>query len=61
VSNHLKDLKLKIWRQSGPAAKGHFEEYVMPEISDEASFLEMLDVLNEGLIGVAKVSVELVH
>jgi succinate dehydrogenase / fumarate reductase iron-sulfur subunit len=61
VSNHLKNLKLKIWRQSGPAEKGHFEEYVMPEISDEASFLEMLDVLNEGLIGENKLPVVFDH
>ena len=61
MSNHLKDLKLKIWRQSGPAAKGHFEEYVMPEISDEASLLEMLDVLNEGLIGENKLPVVFDH
>jgi succinate dehydrogenase / fumarate reductase iron-sulfur subunit len=50
VSNHLKNLKLKIWRQSGPNDSGHFKDYVVDEISDEASFLEMLDVLNETLI-----------
>jgi succinate dehydrogenase / fumarate reductase iron-sulfur subunit len=50
VSNHLKNLKLKIWRQGGPKDKGRFENYVIDEISDEASFLEMLDVLNEKLI-----------
>jgi succinate dehydrogenase / fumarate reductase iron-sulfur subunit len=61
VSNHLKNLKHKIWRQSGPTEKGHFEEYVMPEISDEASFLEMLDVLNEGLIGENKLPVVFDH
>ena len=50
MSNHLKNLKLKIWRQGGPKDKGRFENYVIDEISDEASFLEMLDVLNEKLI-----------
>lgn len=50
MSNHLKNLTLKIWRQSGPSDGGHFETYAIPEISDEASFLEMLDVLNENLI-----------
>ena len=50
MSNHLKNLKLKIWRQGGPQDKGRFENYVIDEISDEASFLEMLDVLNEKLI-----------
>ena len=50
MSNHLKNLKLKIWRQDGPNTSGHFEDYVIDEISDEASFLEMLDYLNERLI-----------
>ena len=40
----------KIWRQSGPVDGGHFESYRIDSISDEASFLEMLDVLNEKLI-----------
>jgi succinate dehydrogenase / fumarate reductase iron-sulfur subunit len=50
VSHSLKNLKLKIWRQKGPEDKGRFETYEIPEISDEASFLEMLDILNERLI-----------
>ena len=50
MSNHLKNLTLKIWRQAGPTDSGRFETYQVPEISDEASFLEMLDVLNENLI-----------
>jgi succinate dehydrogenase / fumarate reductase iron-sulfur subunit len=50
VSHSLKNLKLKIWRQKGPEDKGRFETYDIPEISDEASFLEMLDILNERLI-----------
>ena len=61
MSNHLKNLKLKIWRQSGPTDKGHFEDHIMPEISDEASFLEMLDVLNEGLISENKLPVVFDH
>jgi len=48
--SHLKNLKLKVWRQSVPADSGRFENYTIDEISDEASFLEMLDVLNENLI-----------
>ncbi len=50
MSNHLQNLTLKIWRQSGPSDAGHFESYRIDSISDEASFLEMLDVLNEKLI-----------
>jgi succinate dehydrogenase / fumarate reductase iron-sulfur subunit len=61
VSNHLKNLKLKIWRQDGPTSVGHFEDYVIDEISDEASFLEMLDVLNERLIADNKLPVVFDH
>ena len=50
MSHHLQNLTLKIWRQNGPADPGHFESYRIDAISDEASFLEMLDVLNEKLI-----------
>ena len=48
--SHLSDIKLKIWRQAGPDQQGRFETYLVPSISDEASFLEMLNVLNEQLI-----------
>ncbi len=48
--SHLSNLTLKIWRQAGPDAPGKFVSYRVEEISDEASFLEMLDVLNEKLI-----------
>ena len=61
MSNHLKNLKLKIWRQDGPTTAGHFEDYVIDEISDEASFLEMLDVLNERLIADNKLPVVFDH
>ncbi|MFM9037036.1 MAG: succinate dehydrogenase/fumarate reductase iron-sulfur subunit [Actinomycetota bacterium] len=61
MSNHLKNLKLKIWRQDGPTSAGHFEDYVIDEISDEASFLEMLDVLNERLIANNKLPVVFDH
>jgi len=41
---------LQVWRQSGPNAEGGFRTYQVQNISEEMSFLEMLDVLNEGLI-----------
>ncbi len=50
MSNHLENITLRVWRQAGPQAKGHFEEYRIDSITDEASFLEMLDYLNERLI-----------
>lgn len=46
----ISNLTLRIWRQAGPEDTGYFETYQIPEISDEASFLEMLDILNERLI-----------
>jgi succinate dehydrogenase / fumarate reductase iron-sulfur subunit len=48
--SHLKNLTLKIWRQKGPDSAGTFETHLVPEVSEEASFLEMLDILNERLI-----------
>jgi len=43
------DLNLKIWRQKNPQDKGGFREYVVKDISEDTSFLEMLDILNEDL------------
>ena len=42
-------LTLKVWRQDGPDTPGRFETYDVPGISPDASFLEMLDVVNERL------------
>lgn len=46
----LTNITLKIWRQNGPVDSGRFETHVLPEVRDDSSFLEMLDVLNEGII-----------
>jgi len=43
-------LTLKIWRQNGPEDKGGVVTYPIDGVSEDMSFLEMLDVLNEGLI-----------
>ena len=43
------NLTLKVWRQSGPNAAGHFDTIPATNISEDASFLEMLDVVNEQL------------
>src|SRR5258705_5876138 len=43
-------MTLKVWRQSGPANPGRLVEYVAESVSPDMSFLEMLDVVNEGLI-----------
>ena len=44
------NITVKIWRQEGPRAKGHFESFPLEGISGDTSFLEMLDILNEKLI-----------
>ena len=41
---------LKVWRQPAPEAKGKFEVYEVDQISEDMSFLEVLDVANEDLI-----------
>jgi succinate dehydrogenase / fumarate reductase iron-sulfur subunit len=42
-------LTLRIWRQSGPKDAGRLVDYVANDVSPDMSFLEMLDVVNEGL------------
>jgi succinate dehydrogenase / fumarate reductase iron-sulfur subunit len=41
---------LKVWRQPGPGAQGAIHTYEARDIPSEASFLEMLDIVNERLI-----------
>jgi len=41
---------LKIWRQKNQKDAGRFETYEVQNISPDASFLEMLDVLNNQLV-----------
>jgi succinate dehydrogenase / fumarate reductase iron-sulfur subunit len=43
------NLTLKVWRQAGPNAEGRLVTYEARDISPDASFLEMLDVVNERL------------
>ncbi|HWF19913.1 MAG TPA: 2Fe-2S iron-sulfur cluster-binding protein, partial [Verrucomicrobiae bacterium] len=42
---------LKIWRQKKADEPGRMVEYQATGIIPDMSFLEMLDVVNEGLIG----------
>ncbi|MGB8380656.1 MAG: succinate dehydrogenase/fumarate reductase iron-sulfur subunit [Dermatophilaceae bacterium] len=44
------NVTLQVWRQAGPSAPGRMVSYSLSDISPDMSFLEMLDVLNEGLI-----------
>lgn len=43
-------ITLKVWRQKSAAAKGGFKTYSVDDVSEDMSFLEMIDVLNESLI-----------
>jgi succinate dehydrogenase / fumarate reductase iron-sulfur subunit len=43
------DLSLKIWRQENKDVAGTFETYEAKDVSPEASFLEMLDAVNQRL------------
>jgi succinate dehydrogenase / fumarate reductase iron-sulfur subunit len=48
-SNKSLNLTLKVWRQEGENKPGKLETYPAENISTEASFLEMLDIVNERL------------
>jgi succinate dehydrogenase / fumarate reductase iron-sulfur subunit len=44
------NLKLKVWRQKNREAKGYFQDIQTKNIPAEASFLEMLDIVNDDLL-----------
>ena len=44
------NLTLKIWRQPDAVTEGAIHTYELDDISEDMSFLEMLDVLNEQLV-----------
>jgi len=46
----MMNLTLYVWRQKGPQDKGRLVQYEARDINPDMSFLEMLDVVNEGLI-----------
>ena len=44
------NLKLKVWRQKNSTVSGEFKTYEANKVSPDASFLEMLDAVNEEII-----------
>ena len=48
--NNNMTLHLKIWRQTNTKDKGSIQDYTLKNVSPDASFLEMLDQLNEELV-----------
>lgn len=55
------NLKLKIWRQAGPKAKGSFMDFEAKNLSPDMSFLEMMDVVNDELVRKGDRPVEFDH
>ena len=49
TNSHTISITLRVWRQAGPAAPGKFVDYPAANLSTHMSFLEMLDVVNDGL------------
>src|SRR5665647_1694811 len=54
AAHGLMDLTLHVWRQKNKEDKGRFDLYETKGVSPDMSFLEMLDVVNEGLIAKGK-------
>jgi succinate dehydrogenase / fumarate reductase iron-sulfur subunit len=55
------NLTLHVWRQAGPGAAGKMVVYEARDISPDMSFLEMLDVVNEGLTESGEVPIAFDH
>src|SRR6187397_89819 len=54
-------VKLHVWRQAGPDSTGRMETYDAEDISEEMSFLEMLDIVNERLNAEGKEPIAFEH
>ncbi len=55
------NLTLRVWRQAGPSAPGRFETYEAKDVSEDSSFLEMLDMVNDRLIARGDEPIEFMH
>lgn len=55
------NLNLRVWRQKKSNEAGGFQEYSVKNVSTDASFLEMMDQLNEDLIKTGKDPVAFDH
>ena len=54
-------IKLHVWRQKNPEAQGKMETYDLDGLNPDMSFLEMMDQLNEKLIGEGEEGVAFDH
>ncbi len=55
------NLILHVWRQPAPSAPGRFERYEARDASPHMSFLELLDVINQGLVEQGKEPIAFEH
>ncbi|MEM0965160.1 MAG: succinate dehydrogenase/fumarate reductase iron-sulfur subunit [Verrucomicrobiota bacterium] len=54
-------LHLRIWRQKNADDEGGFVGYDLDDVSEDSSFLEMLDILNEQIVDSGEVPVAFDH
>ena len=54
-------VKVNVWRQKGPSDAGRMEAHDMDGVTPEMSLLEMIDLLNEKLIGEGKEPIAFEH
>lgn len=57
-ADSLMTIHLKVWRQDGPHSAGRLVPYTVQGVNPHMSFLEMFDLLNEGLISSGDLPVE---
>jgi succinate dehydrogenase / fumarate reductase iron-sulfur subunit len=55
------NLKLKVWRQKNARTDGQLVDYEARNIPDNCSFLEMLDIVNEELLGKGEAPIAFDH
>ncbi len=55
------NLTLHVWRQRDAGSPGKLERYEARDISEDMSFLEMLDVVNEGLVTAGQLPIAFDH
>jgi succinate dehydrogenase / fumarate reductase iron-sulfur subunit len=55
------NFKLRIWRQKNATSEGKFVDYRVSNVSEDSSFLEMLDLLNEELVAEGEEPVHFDH
>lgn len=55
------NLTLKVWKQENAKSDGYIETYEAKDIPEEASFLEMLDIVNERVVNEGKEPIHFDH